>query len=48
MTECGTDSPVEHVLPEEDAVPISILSFSCFCFVKFDAFLLSQGHFITT
>lgn len=21
MTECGTDSPIEHVLSEEDAVP---------------------------
>lgn len=26
MTECGTDSPIEHALSEEDAVPIFILS----------------------
>ncbi|KAB5564472.1 hypothetical protein DKX38_004526 [Salix brachista] len=32
MTECGTDSPIEHVLSGEDAVPSSILA------LLFDAF----------
>jgi hypothetical protein len=34
MTECGTDSPMEHVLSGEDAVPSSTLA------LLFDAFLI--------
>lgn len=36
MTECGTDSPIERVLSEEDAVPS--LTLTSFIVVWFDVF----------